>query len=225
MIEMLIAVAWFTVLLGTSNILTYFYGITYQKHSPAFVSLFLSGVVGIWFTTSLSDNPTFLQPFGWLLVFVSVLSYVVFCSWWGRNFQMYQMYRVDTLSKSYHQLLLPNANSAFSKAGEILVQDVVLLVIVTQLLVMGYSYTTAGLIFVVFVLIIHIPLPYILGRIYGVWLTILATMFAVMTPWLIGEYAYGFYIVFAFHMFVYMLLLVVSRMMQKRFGQPKRMAP
>jgi hypothetical protein len=165
MIEILTAVGWFVLLAGVANVLQYFYGTTYKKNALIFVSLFLLGVCGIWYTTSLSSITQFSDTLGILLGVLGVASYVTFCGWWNRTFTLEQMYGVATLPKSYQQLLAPNANSALSKAGEILVQDVVLLVIVTELLRMNYSYLAAGGLFSVIVFIIHIPSPYIIGRI------------------------------------------------------------
>jgi hypothetical protein len=215
MIEILIAIAWFTVLAGVANVLQTFFGITYQKNVVVFVSLFLSGVAGMWLTTSLSQNPSFLNPVGVLIGIAAFVSYVLVCIWWGRQYTLDDMYGVETLSESYYQLLKPNLNSSFSKAGEVLVQDVTMLLVVTQLLVMDVSHLLAGLLFAVVVFLVHIPAPLIIGRVYGVWLTVLATSFALFIPLVIDTFIYGFYFVFAFHLFIYILLLVASRLMQK----------
>ncbi len=219
MFEILVAILWFAVLAGAANILQTFFGITYQKNVVVFVSLFLSGVAGMWLTTSLSQNQSFTNPTGILIGIAAFTSYALFCSWWGRRYSLDDMYGVDTLSESYYQLLKPNLSSAFSKAGEVLVQDVVMLLVVTQLLLMNVSHLTAGLLFALVVLVVHIPAPLIIGRIYGVALTILSTGFALFIPWVIDTFVYGFYYVFTFHLSVYVLLLIVSRSMQMYKGR------
>ncbi|MCA9367333.1 hypothetical protein KC887_03690 [Candidatus Kaiserbacteria bacterium] len=216
MTDTVVAVAWFVGLAGLANALQYFFAITYQKHWQFFVTFYLLGVPGLYFTTSLSENSSFHSVTGMLFGLVSATSFVIFMSWWGKRYRLADMYRADTVPLPYQQLLSPNAASALSKASEIIIQDIVLLIVVSDLLAAGYSYSSTGTLFAVIVFLLHIPSPIILGRIYGSILMVLATFFAAFIPVIIGELVLGFYFVFAFHLLVYMLLLVWSRWMQKK---------
>lgn len=62
MTDTVIAITWFVGLAGIANMLQYFFAVTYQKHWPIFVGLFLGvGVPGIYFTTTLNADVSFLQ--------------------------------------------------------------------------------------------------------------------------------------------------------------------
>lgn len=216
--EIAVAICWFIGLATIANVLQYFYAITYQKHWYIFLFLFLViGVPGILLSTQLGSNPSFVNLTGILIGTGALLSYIIFETCWGRVYTIHDMYMYKSLPVSYYQLLSPNTASALSKSSEIFIQDIVMLVIVVQLLELGYSYIEAGLVFSLVVLIIHIPSPFILGKLYGNILLILATIFALFIPIIIDTISIGFYIVFAFHLFIYISLLISSRLMQKHF--------
>ena len=218
--EIIIAVAWFCALGGLVNILQYFFDITYQKHWWLFTFIFLViGVPGIIITTSLSSNILLFNTPGIFFGLIAALSYIAFESWWGSRYKITDMYRIDTVPKSYHQLLAPNVVSAVSKMSEILIQDLVLLVIVTQLLQFDLSYLAAGCIFAVIVLLVHIPAPVLTGKIYGVILMVAASVGALFIPFVVSNLTLGFYIIFLFHLSFYVCILIWSRWMHIRTGQ------
>lgn len=198
--ETLVAVMWFLALAGLANLLQYKFSITYQKHWFIFVILFPGiAIPGILFTTSLDTNPSLYNEVGIISGFVSLVFFLSFLSWWGRTYGLTDMYGYETLKPEYHQLLTPNFTSALSKASEILIQDIVLLVIVTELITKGFSYIIAGTVFAIIVLLVHIPALKIIGRIYGLITLVFATVSAFLIPFIIGEIAHGFYIVFSLH--------------------------
>jgi hypothetical protein len=217
MLTILVAIGWFVFLAGLANILQYVYGVTYQKNWRVFVTLFLGfGVPGIYVTTGLSSSEQLHNPIGIIIGCVSTATFLIIETWWSKHYVLNDMYRSDTLPISYHQLLAPNLGSALSKTSEIFIQDIVMLVVVTELLRFNISLGLAGLLFAVLVFLMHIPSPKILGRFYGVFLMLLATVIAPVIPFFMSKVELGFYLIFTFHLSVYVCLLVGSRLLQKR---------
>lgn len=220
MYEIILAVIWFCVLGGFVNVLQYFFGLTYQKHWWFFTFIFLViGVPGIVVTTGLNSNVFLFNTPGIFLGVVSALAYINLEFWWDKNYKITDMYRIDTVPESYHQLLAPNAASAVTKMSEILIQDIVLLVIVTQLLQFHFSYFAIGSIFAAIVFLVHIPAPVITGKIYGVILMTTATVCAFFIPYIISNTPLGFYIIFLFHLMFYVGILFWSHWMHIKTGK------
>ena len=210
------------VIAGCANVLQYFFAITYQKHWWLFLFLFVGiAVPGIYFTTSLQDSAALHSTTGMLFGSGAGFLYVAFLTWWGRSFSIDDMYRVDSIPTPYRQLLKPNLYSALVKLSEIAIQDLVLLVIVLSLNQMT-SYLYASLAFSLIVFLVHIPSPMVLGKLYGSILMVLATLGALVVPYVIGELTLGIYYVFACHLAVYMLLLVWSRIQQVAYSPHSR---
>lgn len=210
--EIWVAVAWFVVLAGIANLLQFRLSVTYKKHWPVFVVLFLGiGVPGIAFTTSLISNPSLYDPLGIAIGLFGIVFYISFMTWWGRYYDITDMYGYKTLKDSYYQLLAPSFTSALSKASEILIQDIVLLIIVTELTSLNFSYLSSGIIFAVFVFLLHIPALKIIGKIYGFLTLVFSTSSAFIIPMIIGEISYGFYFILVMHLSFYASLLVWSR--------------
>lgn len=212
--EIIIAVLWFVFLGGLANILQFRFSITYQKNWPVFTFLFLGvGVPGIALTTSLLSFPAIYSFQGICLSIVAIASFVMFGSWWGSQYRIFDMYAYQTLKESYYQLLIPNAASSISKVSEIIIQDIVMLVIVSQLLAYDVSFLIAGVIFAAVVFVIHIPAPIITGKVYGTITMFTATIIAFLVPFVVSVLPFGFYLIFVLHLLFYAGLLVWSRWM------------
>ena len=209
MSSVFLAVIAFATLGGIANYLQISQGRTYVRNWPLFLTLFILGIVAVLWATEVYTSGFFINQTGIVIAILTVVSFLAFERWWGRTRSASDMYRPDTLPEAFHHMLIPKPSASIVKVVEVFFQDVVALVIVLGLLT-TYDVWLAGLLFALLVFALHVPGPGLYGRVYGTVLLALSTAMALIVPYVISTYPFGFYLIFAIHLAAYNLIVLTS---------------
>lgn len=163
-------------------------------------------VVWIQFGTfsQVSFSPSLLA--GYALVSVGYISFSMF---WHRCISPTHLFGHNTIPPEYQYLAAPSVTASVAKLAEIIFQNVLVFSLLTPALQSGMAPLMVSVWFTAVALLVHVPALWLYGRVFAGFFLGLIALLAPLFPFIILSSSSALALLFAIHVLMYPLRLMV----------------
>jgi len=177
------------------------YGKTYSKNTLLFVWVYIFSILILVASIGFEPLRSWFTLYGFVLFSTASILFLLACL---RHKQLYAQ-TIPRIQIS-HDLYNPDIKYGLVKILDVFFQNLIILITVETLIGANFSYFETGLILSTILFLFHLPAPYMYDRLFGYSFLFLPSIFAFTAPFLIDTYSFGIHVIFAFQLFIYILI-------------------